>query len=234
MFHVKHDGAAMAPAAAHAVFGRRIETAARYVEILATTGVERGLIGPRESDRLWDRHVLNSAVVEELIPPGARVADIGSGAGLPGIPVAIARPDIRVALIEPLLRRATFLGEVVEALDLSGVTVVRGRAEDPDIRGRIGECDAVISRAVAALDKVARWSAPLIRPGGQMLAMKGDRAEAELEEHRDALTALGLTGARVVKCGAENTDPPTTVVVAGRVDSGTQRSAGGRGRGRNR
>lgn len=233
MFHVKHDGVVTTPAAAHAAFGPRIETAVRYVEMLATAGVERGLIGPRETDRLWDRHVLNSAAVTELIPQNVRAADIGSGAGLPGIPLAIARPDIQVVLIEPLLRRATFLGEVVEALGLTGVTVVRGRAEDPDIRRRVGECDVVISRAVAALDKIARWSAPLIRPGGQMLAMKGDRAEAELEEHRDALTALGLTGARVVKCGAEYVDPPATVVIAHRVDSAPRRSAGGRGRGRN-
>src|SRR6476620_1255901 len=130
MFHVKHDGGIVVPDAATAVFADRLDLAVVYVRLLATAGVERGLIGPRECDRLWDRHILNRAAVADLVPAGSRIADIGSGAGLPGIPLAIARPDLDVVLIEPLLRRSAFLSEAVEELGLENVTVVRGRAED--------------------------------------------------------------------------------------------------------
>ena len=121
---------------------------------LAGAGVERGLLGPREVDRLWDRHVLNCAVVGELLAPGERVADIGSGAGLPGIPLALARPDVVVFLIEPLLRRSDFLREVIDELGIE-CTVVRGRAEDRNVRDEVGAADVVVSRAVASLDKLA-------------------------------------------------------------------------------
>jgi 16S rRNA (guanine527-N7)-methyltransferase len=217
MFHVKHDdGVAAVPEAASAVFGPRLDVAERYAEILATTGVERGLVGPREADRIWDRHVLNSASVGELIDDGARVADVGSGAGLPGIPVAIARPDLTVTLIEPLLRRSTFLTETIEELGLTSVTVVRGRAEDPGVCREYRDFDAVTSRAVAALDKLTKWSLPLLRPDGVMMALKGERAEAELEEHRRVMTALGMSDARVMKCGVNYLIPPANVVVARR------------------
>ncbi|HEX2212568.1 MAG TPA: RsmG family class I SAM-dependent methyltransferase, partial [Mycobacterium sp.] len=132
MFHVKHSEVSSPPGAADALFGARLEHAQRYAAILAGAGVERGLIGPREVDRLWDRHLLNSAAVAELVDPDARVADIGSGAGLPGIPLALARPDLSVTLIEPLLRRSDFLREVIDYLGLD-VTVVRGRAEDAGV-----------------------------------------------------------------------------------------------------
>ncbi|WP_319448932.1 MULTISPECIES: 16S rRNA (guanine(527)-N(7))-methyltransferase RsmG [unclassified Mycobacterium] len=220
MFHVKHDEAPDPPPAAATVFGERLEQARRYAELLAGPGVERGLIGPREVDRLWDRHLLNCAAVAELVGDGERVADVGSGAGLPGIPLALARPALRVTLVEPLLRRADFLRETVAELGLS-VVVVRGRAEDRAVRDELGEFDAVTSRAVAALDKLANWSLPLLRDGGRMLALKGERAEEEVAEHRRALSSLGAVDVKVVKCGVDYLNPPVTVVVARRGARGT-------------
>lgn len=213
MFHVKHDAAPEAPDAAAQLFGDRLEIARRYAALLAGAGVERGLIGPREVDRLWDRHIFNSAAVGELVAAEATVVDIGSGAGLPGIPLAIARPDLAVTLVEPMLRRTEFLAEAVEALGLSA-TVVRGRAEDPAVRDAVDEADVVMSRAVADLVKLTRWSLPLLRQGGRMLALKGERAEAEVAEHGAAMARLGASEVQVVRCGASYLDPPTTVVVA--------------------
>jgi len=212
---VKHDEVSTAPEAADTLFGSALPTARHYAEILAGAGVERGLIGPREVDRLWDRHLLNSAAIAELLPTDARVADIGSGAGLPGIPLALARPDLRVTLIEPLLRRSDFLHEVIDELEID-VTVVRGRAEERTVRQQVGEMDAVVSRAVASLDKITKWSMPLLRPGGQMLAIKGERAEDEAREHRRVMASLGAVDVRVRKCCADFLDPPATVVVARR------------------
>jgi 16S rRNA (guanine527-N7)-methyltransferase len=213
VFHVKHDGPLPPPAAAAEVFGDRQAKAERYVELLATAGIDRGLIGPSELDRLWDRHVLNCAAVAELLSDGERLADVGSGAGLPGIPLALARPELRITLVEPLLRRADFLRETVSELGLS-VVVVRGRAEDRAVRAELGEFDAVTSRAVAALDKLSTWSLPLLREGGRMLAMKGERAEEEVTEHRRAMSSLGAVDVKVVKCGVDYLNPPVTVVVA--------------------
>ncbi|MGE2727034.1 16S rRNA (guanine(527)-N(7))-methyltransferase RsmG [Mycolicibacterium pulveris] len=210
---MKHGEVSAAPPAAGALFGEALDRAQRYAEILAGAGVERGLIGPREVDRLWERHLLNSVAVGELIEPNAKVADIGSGAGLPGIPLALARADLRVTLIEPLLRRSDFLSEAIDELALD-VTVVRGRAEEPAVRRNVGEMDAVVSRAVASLDKLTKWSVPLLRDGGRMLAIKGERAEQEVREHRRVMSALGAADVRVMKCGADFVDPPATVVVA--------------------
>ena len=226
MFHVKHvnshDGptpeAPTVPAAAAAIFGGRLSLAEGYAELLADIGVEWGLLGPREVGRVWDRHILNCGAAAELLEPGDLVADIGSGAGLPGIPLAIAKPGLRVVLVESLLRRTEFLGTVVTELGLD-VEVVRGRAEDAAVRKAVGECDAVTSRAVASLDKLARWSLPLLRPGGRMLAIKGERAGDELREHRRVMDRLGATGARVVECGVSYLSPPTRVVVAWRGES---------------
>lgn len=212
MFHVKHAEVPPLPAAAEAIFGDAADGARRYAEILAGAGVERGLLGPREVDRVWDRHVLNSAMVAELLEPGERIADIGSGAGLPGIPLALARPDLRVTLIEPLLRRSDFLREVVNELGID-CRVVRGRAEDRAVRDEVGATDVVVSRAVASLDKLTKWSTPLLRPGGRMLAIKGERAEDEIREHRHAMAGLGMTEVKVMRCGARFVDPPVTVVV---------------------
>ncbi len=209
MFHVKHAP----PPTASEVFGDGLGAAERYEELLAGPGVVRGLIGPREVDRLWDRHILNSAAVSEAIESGARVVDIGSGAGLPGIPIAIARPDLHVTLVEPMLRRSEFLHEVVAELGLA-VAVVRGRAEDKDVHDAVAGADVVVSRAVAGLDKLTRWSLPVLRPGGRMLALKGERADDEVAEHRAAMAKLGATGIRVLRCGSGYLNPPTTVVEA--------------------
>ena len=215
MFHVKHAEVSSAPEVAAAVFGSELDRARRYAEILAGAGVERGLLGPREVDRLWDRHILNSAAVGELFEAGERIADIGSGAGLPGIPLALARPDLRLTLIEPLLRRSEFLREVAGDLGLE-ITIVRGRAEDRSVREQVGEMDAVVSRAVASLDKLTKWSVPLLRADGRMIAIKGERAEDEIREHRRVMAALGAVDVRVMRCGADYLDPPVTAVVARR------------------
>lgn len=201
--------------AAAVIFGERLGTARRYAQLLATAGVQRGLLGPREVDRIWDRHILNSAALAELLDRGERIVDIGSGAGLPGIPLAIARPDLDVVLLEPLLRRSEFLNEVTNELGLA-VEVVRGRAEEPGVRNRFGERDAAVSRAVASLDKLTKWSLPLLRPAGRMLAIKGERASDEVEQYRRVMAASGAADVRVVTCGANYLRPPATVVSARR------------------
>jgi len=212
-FHVKHTMAPPAPEGAVEIFGEDLDVARRYAELLAGPGVERGLIGPREVDRLWDRHLLNSVVVAELIPPGERVVDIGSGAGLPGVPLAIARGDLRINLVEPMLRRVDFLEMVIGELGIA-VDVVRGRAEEAGVITRVGGADTVVSRAVAPVDKLTRWSMPLLRTGGRMLALKGERAEAEVAAARTVMTALGAKDIHVVRCGSGRVSPPATVVVA--------------------
>jgi 16S rRNA (guanine527-N7)-methyltransferase len=233
MFHVKHVEVSPAPQAAVAIFGSRLDRAQGFAEILAGAGIERGLLGPREVDRLWDRHILNSAAVAELMGADERIADIGSGSGLPGIPLALARPDLRLTLIEPLLRRSEFLREVVDDLGLE-IAIVRGRAEDRSAREQVGEMDAVVSRAVASLDRLTRWSVPLLRPDGRMVAIKGERAEEEIREHRRVMASLGAVDVRVMRCGADYLDPPVTVVVArhestGRVAHRSQRTGRRRG-----
>ena len=205
------DTTGAVPDEAAAVFGAALDRAAAYVRLLATDGTVRGLIGPREVPRLWDRHLLNSAALAPLIPTGARVVDVGSGAGLPGIPLALARPDLTVVLLEPLARRVTFLDECVDGLGLANVTVVRGRAEEGPARRSLGGADVVTARAVAPLDKLAGWCLPLLRPGGRLLALKGSSAAEELR-------SSGLPDAEIVEVG----DPPATVVV---VTRGTVRSA---------
>ncbi len=209
---MKHAEVPPPPPTAVELFGPVLDAAHRYAEILAGAGVERGLLGPREVDRVWDRHILNCAVVGELLAPGERIADIGSGAGLPGIPLALARPDVHVMLIEPLLRRSDFLREAIDDLGIECV-VVRGRAEDRGVREEVGMADVVVSRAVASLDKLTKWSAPLLRPGGRMLAIKGERAVEEVREHQRAMAALGVTEVKVERCGGQFVDPPATVVV---------------------
>ena len=203
-------------AIAERVFGPRLELAVQYHESLATAGVERGLIGPREVPRLWERHILNCAVVGELIDEGERVVDVGSGAGLPGIPLAIARPDLRVTLVEPLLRRTVYLAEFVDSHDLD-VLVVRGRAEQPGVIKEAGGGDVVTSRAVAPLEKLAKWSMPLIHEHGRMLALKGSSAEEEIERDRASLSRIGAGKLEVVKCGVDLLPTPTIVVRAERI-----------------
>jgi 16S rRNA (guanine527-N7)-methyltransferase len=186
--------------------------------------VEWGLLGPREVERIWDRHLLNCAVVAELVESGERIVDIGSGAGLPGLPMVIAKPGLHVTLVESLLRRTEFLQMVVTELGLDA-EVVRGRAEDAEVRRTAGNADAVTSRAVASLDKLTRWSLPLLRAGGRLLAVKGERAPDEVIEHRRVMSKLGAADVRVVECGVSYLSPPTTVVVARRDKPGTARSA---------
>ncbi|MDV3296878.1 MAG: 16S rRNA (guanine(527)-N(7))-methyltransferase RsmG [Brachybacterium paraconglomeratum] len=183
--------------------------AERYADLLAHDGVVRGLIGPREVPRLWERHLLNCALLGRAIPEGATVCDIGSGAGLPGIVLALSRPDLQVTLVEPLLRRTTFLEEVVTELGLPNVEVVRGRAEE--LHGR-AEFDAVTSRAVAPLDRLLAWSMPLVRQGGALVAMKGSSVEDEIEAASKALAKHGAGAVVVRRLGEGVVDHPTTVV----------------------
>jgi 16S rRNA (guanine527-N7)-methyltransferase len=216
------DTESVVPPEAVLVFGPATDRAAEYVRLLATDGTVRGLIGPREVPRLWDRHLLNSAAIASLVPAGARVVDVGSGAGLPGIPLALARPDVTVTLLEPLARRVAFLTECVDRLGLERVTVVRGRAEEGPVRRDLGGADVVTARAVAPLDKLAGWCLPLLRPGGQLLAMKGSTAAEELAA---AGPLPGAADAVVTEAG----DPPATVVV---VTRGTVRATARGGRAR--
>ena len=177
----------------------RLPVAVAYADLLATDGVVRGLIGPREAPRLWDRHLLNSAVLGEAIPQASTVCDIGSGAGLPGLVVAIARPDLGITLVEPLLRRTTFLEEAVQELALTNVEVVRGRA---DALHGSRTFDVVTSRAVAPLDRLLEWSMPLVAPTGALVAMKGSNVGEEIEAARPVLERWRCGEPEVLTLGA--------------------------------
>lgn len=195
--------------AATSVFGDRLPLAERYVDHLATSGIERGLIGPRELPRLWSRHVLNCAVVQELIGQDQRVADVGSGAGLPGLCLAIARPDLDITLIEPLERRIIWLDEVIEDLGIENVDVRRGRAEQ--LVGDI-DVDVVTARAVSALVGLLDITLPLLRGTGQLLALKGKSAEEEIQKSKKKLDKYGVRSAEIVTAGDDVLEQPTTVV----------------------
>ncbi|GAB1688388.1 16S rRNA (guanine(527)-N(7))-methyltransferase RsmG [Krasilnikovia sp. M28-CT-15] len=198
--------------AAQRVFGDRLPLATAYARLLVTDGVIRGLIGPREAPRIWERHLINCAVLADLIPKGAYVVDVGSGAGLPGIVLAVARPDLTITLVEPLARRTAFLSEAVTALGLDAtVTVVRGRAEEV-AGGPPVAADVVTARAVAPLDRLAGWCLPLAAVGGRLLALKGASASEEVAEHREAINRLGGSDPVVRSCGTGVIDPPSTVV----------------------
>lgn len=215
------------PPAAAAVFGDRLPLARVYTNLLAGDGVVRGLIGPRETDRLWTRHVLNCAAPVELIPAGARVVDVGSGAGLPGLVLAIARPDCTLVLLEPLERRVRFLEEAVARLGLDNCLVVRARAQDAPPAAR--DADVVVSRAVAPLGRLAGWCAGLARVGGLVLALKGSSARDELERDATEVAAAGLQSAEVIEL--DGPAGPALVVRAVRGAERGRRSAGGRRRG---
>jgi 16S rRNA (guanine527-N7)-methyltransferase len=198
-----------APSSAQGVFAQTLPVAERFAGWLATEGVLRGLIGPREAPRLWERHLMNCAVLTDGLPAGVDVCDIGSGAGLPGLVLAIRRPDLRVTLVEPVLRRSTFLTEVVEDLGVGNAEVVRARAEE--LHGD-REFSVVTSRAVAPLGRLLALSMPLVREGGFLLAMKGANAAEEVAEAAAELRHLGA-GAVEVRCyGVGLVDPPTTAV----------------------
>ena len=195
--------------AATAIFGDRLPLAQRYVEHLATTGIERGLIGPREVPRLWVRHVLNCAAVQEYIAEGASVADVGSGAGLPGLCLAIARSDLAITLIEPLERRVIWLHEVVEDLGLENVKILRSRAEQA-----IGQVDAdvVTARAVSALVGLVDITLPILRGTGELLALKGRSAREEIKKAKKKLNRYGARETEILTAGEGLLDEPTTVV----------------------
>jgi 16S rRNA (guanine527-N7)-methyltransferase len=196
------------PASAASVFGAALPTAVAYAGILATRGVEQGLLGPREVPRLWDRHLLNCAVVAELIEPRpGTLLDLGSGAGLPGLVLAMVLPGTAVTLLEPMERRCRFLAECVTELGLANVTVLRGRAEDVTIR-----TDVVTARAVAPLPRLAELAMGVVRPGGMILAIKGRTAAEELKAAGPVLRRVGARDARVVRAGQGKVDPATTVV----------------------
>jgi 16S rRNA (guanine527-N7)-methyltransferase len=193
----------------------------RYQEILAGPGLDRGLMGPREMPRLWNRHILNCAVVADpelgLIPQGALVADVGSGAGLPGLVWAITRPDLTIILIEPLLRRATFLTEAVIDLGLTDrVTVLRARAEKVVATPNWTGVDIVTARAVAPMERLLGWTMPLLKPVGDLIALKGSSAQSEIDAAAVAIHQYKITEISVLTCGTGVVEPETTVVRARR------------------
>ena len=187
----------------------RLVLAEAFGRRLAGDGVVRGLLGPREVPRLWERHLLNCAVLGEAVPAGASVCDIGSGAGLPGLVLAIARSDLRVTLVEPLLRRTTFLTEVVESLGLDSVRVHRGRADSLHGTERF---DVVTSRAVAPLDRLLDWSMPLVARTGVLVALKGSSVRDEVVAAAPALARWGLADPEIIELGASMLEQPTSAL----------------------
>ena len=196
------------PAAAVAIFGDQIDQARSFAQTLANDSDELGLLGPRELDKLWSRHILNSAVVAELVKPGDKVADVGSGAGLPGIPMAIARPDAEFVLIEPMERRSNWMLQVVEDLGLKNVRILRSRAEDATEQ----DFDIVTARAVAALDKLLKMCVPLLKPGGALIALKGSKAAEEIANAKKLEKKLGISSFEILVCGEKFLSEPTSVV----------------------
>ncbi len=197
------------PEAAAKIFGPVLSQVTAYAEFLAGPGVERGLIGPGEAARIWERHLLNSAVVAALVPPRSEVVDLGSGAGLPGVVLAMLLPECDVRLVEPMARRTAFLAECVAQLGLENVEVVRGRAEDLT---KVISADVVVSRAVAKLSQLAVLAAGLARPGGLVLAIKGASAADEVRDASAVLRRVAEGPAEIVSAGAEVLAQPTTVV----------------------
>jgi len=197
------------PVGAAQVFGERLAMAERFTELLSDSGVSHGLIGPREVPRLWERHVLNCAVIHSAIPDGQMVIDVGSGAGLPGVALAIARPDLELHLIEPMLRRTHWLSMTVDELGLTNTTVHRGRAEQ---FWGVLSAPVVTARAVARLSELATWCLPLLLPGGSLLAIKGSSVKEEVEADRAVLRRLGAVDEVIESFGSGILDPETTVL----------------------
>jgi 16S rRNA (guanine527-N7)-methyltransferase len=203
------DSTAAELLAAEKIFGDRLDLAKRYEDHLATSGTERGRKGPREIPRLWSRHVHTCAVIESQIAPGSHVADVGSGAGLPGLCLAIARPDLQLTLIEPLERRVIWLQEVVDDLGLTNVTVMRTRAE---LAVGMVDADVVTARAVSALSNLAGLTIPLLAGKGEVVAIKGRSAGEEIEKAAKVIRKLGGVQTSVVTVGENLLEEPTTVV----------------------
>ena len=199
------------PAVVSELFSEYADQLIKYHESLATVAAVRGIVGPREVPRLWDRHILNCVAVDSLMPENARVVDIGSGAGLPGIPLAIVRPDLDVTLVESAKRRTDYLSETAELLGLK-LNVIRGRAESKEVTSVSGGADVVTSRAVAPLGRLAEWSLPLLRSGGQMLAMKGDTAQEEIGRDAKLVHKFGGKNARVLEVAPEYLSEATFVI----------------------
>jgi 16S rRNA (guanine527-N7)-methyltransferase len=198
------------PPAAAAVFGAQAELARAFTRNLAEQGEKLGLIGPLELPRLWSRHILNCAIVASLLRPGV-VGDVGSGAGLPGLVLAIARPDVSFVLIEPMERRVAWLNDQVSALALTNVSVVRARAEEAKLRERL---DQVTARAVSAFKTLVPLTAPLLRPGGELVLMKGAGAPAEIEAASKVIRRYHLTNVEVIELGAGVLQEVTRVIRA--------------------
>jgi 16S rRNA (guanine527-N7)-methyltransferase len=213
-------------------FGSSVPRVVAYADRLVSVGVERGLLGPREAPRVWDRHIFNCVTLASLVPDGSRVCDLGSGAGLPGVVLALARPDVHVTLLEPLLRRTIFLQETVEALELPNAAVLRARAEEVPTGT---SWDVVTARAVAPLDRLAAWAAPLLQNHGLLLALKGSTVAAEVASSAARLSQLGAASAEVVEVSVDGL-PPTHVVrttfarPSGTTSSGSSGQARGRAR----
>jgi 16S rRNA (guanine527-N7)-methyltransferase len=187
--------------AAVAVFGDRLPYAVQFAELLAGPGLDRGLIGPRELPRLWDRHLVNCAVLTDLLPDGIRIVDVGSGAGLPGLALACRRADLQIDLVDSLQRRVTFLAEAVAMLGLADrVRVVHGRAEDAVVRRQVGDADFVTARAVAPLSRLVAWCLPLLRPGGELLAIRGMSAMTEMEQYGAAQQKAPVASLDLIAC----------------------------------
>jgi 16S rRNA (guanine527-N7)-methyltransferase len=202
MFHVEHE-----PASAAQIFGPNIDKARAYTAALVADGETLGLLGPREYPRIWTRHVLNSAVVAELVPAGITVADVGSGAGLPGIPMALVQPEAHFTLIEPMERRSDWLKAQVEKLGLDNVTVLRARAEE------VGEVfDLVTARAVKALPQLLQMCVPMTRHGGQIIALKGEKAQLEIDDSKRLMKKLDISSFDIVFTGEQFLEEPTRVV----------------------
>ena len=201
-----------APDAALIIFGNRFNKAEKYAKILASSGLERGLIGPNEVHHIWNRHILNGVFIKELLNCNEQIIDLGSGAGIPGIPLALAREDIGITLIEPLLKRSKFLHEIVAKLDLN-VEIIRERIGNIKHNKYLKKWDVVVSRAVAPLDKLTDWSIPLLQSNGRMISIRGKNSSIKLKTNQYILKTVDTMKIKTTKCGIQYLDSPTFVVI---------------------